>query len=232
MRPLLILSHMRCFTSVISHVLGSHPEISGHSEMHESYRSRWSLFYVRCRLVDEKTPLGGRWMLDKLLHNRYTVSSSVRDHPDTRFLLMVRRPEPTIASILRMYELVGDDCSVEQACEYYCSRLGYLARVAGKLLPGSALFFRGERLLEEPENVLRSVKRMLDLSTPLRPEYGLFENTGQRGKGDVSSQIRSGKILKPKQAHSVDMPDRLRCAIHGSYENCLQACEGMSVAEE
>ncbi|TCS68990.1 hypothetical protein EDC61_1225 [Sulfuritortus calidifontis] len=32
-----LLSHMRAFTSLAGHILGSHPQINGYYEMHISY---------------------------------------------------------------------------------------------------------------------------------------------------------------------------------------------------
>src|SRR5262245_13075611 len=37
--PLFVLSHMRSYSSLLSHVLGSHPEIDGYCETHLRYRS-------------------------------------------------------------------------------------------------------------------------------------------------------------------------------------------------
>jgi hypothetical protein len=34
---LFVVSHLRSYSSLLCHILGNHPEISGYSEMHQSY---------------------------------------------------------------------------------------------------------------------------------------------------------------------------------------------------
>jgi hypothetical protein len=38
---LFVISHMRSRSSLLSHILGSHPQVIGYSELHQSYQ-RWS----------------------------------------------------------------------------------------------------------------------------------------------------------------------------------------------
>ena len=40
---LFLLSHMRSYSSLMSHLLGSSPQIDGYGEMHLRYRTRLSL---------------------------------------------------------------------------------------------------------------------------------------------------------------------------------------------
>src|SRR5688572_27511814 len=67
---LLVLSHMRSYSSVLSHVLGSHPEIDGYCETHIRYRLSLDVHRLgwKVRALTGE-PLSGRFVLDKVLHN-------------------------------------------------------------------------------------------------------------------------------------------------------------------
>src|SRR5262245_46936759 len=50
-RHVLIVSHMRSNTTVLSYILGSHPQIAGAAEIHQRYRGPLDLAKLRCRLL-------------------------------------------------------------------------------------------------------------------------------------------------------------------------------------
>ena len=102
--PLFILSHMRSYSSVLSHVLGSHPEIDGYCETHLRYR--FALDFLRLqwrvrRLTGE--PLSGRFVLDKILHN-YSLASSVLERPQARVIFLLRQPADVLRSLNGLLE--------------------------------------------------------------------------------------------------------------------------------
>src|SRR4051812_40983666 len=70
-RYLLLLSHMRSYSSLLAHVLGSSPEVDGYGETLLRYQLPLDLWRLR-RQVRRSTgqPLRGTWLLDKVLHNR------------------------------------------------------------------------------------------------------------------------------------------------------------------
>ena len=43
----IVLSHMRSYSTLLAHLLGSHPEIAGYAEMHTSYAQRRDLLRLR-----------------------------------------------------------------------------------------------------------------------------------------------------------------------------------------
>src|SRR3569833_3463785 len=96
--PLFILSHMRSYSSVLSHVLGSHPQIDGYCETHLRYRFSFDLLRLKWRvrkLTGE--PLRGRYVLDKILHN-YAVATAILDNPRTRGIILLRQPVDVVQS--------------------------------------------------------------------------------------------------------------------------------------
>ncbi|HEX5635661.1 MAG TPA: hypothetical protein VFY78_01120, partial [Gammaproteobacteria bacterium] len=67
-----LLSHMRAFTSLAGHILGSHPQINGYYEMHISYDNVQSLRkQLELYRENDNLKLGSRYLFDKLLHNDY-----------------------------------------------------------------------------------------------------------------------------------------------------------------
>lgn len=222
---------MRCYTSLLSHVLGSHAQICGYLELHESYRSAFSLFYARCRIVDEGNPLGGRWVLDKILHNRCGIARDIVDREGVRFLLSIREPGPTLVSILRMYRLTGDGGSIEQACDYYTKRLTWLGEFGRSLSREKAMFFPGELLLDDPEQLLGQVGTFLGLRSAIQPTYQLFPDTGKRGKGDMSQRIKSGKILPPRKTQDSAIAEEFLAPARDAYETCLNALDHLRYRE-
>jgi hypothetical protein len=49
-RHLFLLGHMRSYSSVLSHILGSHPQIDGYCETHIKYRTRLDLWRLHHRV--------------------------------------------------------------------------------------------------------------------------------------------------------------------------------------
>ncbi len=93
---------MRSYSSVLSHVLGSHPEVDGYCETHLRYR--FSLDFLRLqwrvrRLTGE--PLSGRFVLDKVLHD-YPLVPSVLERPKARVIVLLRKPDDVLQSIVHM----------------------------------------------------------------------------------------------------------------------------------
>src|SRR5207344_470155 len=96
------------YSSLLCHILGSHPEISGYAETHQSYTGRTGLkrLAAKVRAATGARTLG-RYVLDKILHNYAKIAPDVLGRPDVKVLFLVRRPEDTIASILNMSLLTG-----------------------------------------------------------------------------------------------------------------------------
>ena len=72
-RNLFVLGHMRSYSSLLCHILGSHPQVDGYCETHIKYRTWLDLLRLRSRVVQlTGEPLRGRYILDKVLHNTLT----------------------------------------------------------------------------------------------------------------------------------------------------------------
>jgi hypothetical protein len=91
-KTLFLLGHMRSCSSVLSHVLGSHPQINGYCETHTKYQTYFDLWKLRWRvrkLTGEQ--LKGEYVLDEVLHD-YPIARSILDSRGTRAVVLIRRP--------------------------------------------------------------------------------------------------------------------------------------------
>ena len=197
-----ILSHMRGRTSRLSHILGSHPEISGHSEMHQGYSNAIDLLKLRCKVsMDNLNSLSGRYVLDKLLFD-YTLSCRIMAAPETKVIFLLREPESSLKSIIahaRKYPSVDWHRDPGKVLEYYIARLSHLEDIAKERAKAGAplaFYFDSELLLNRTTLVLQELTQWLGLTTELSPHYAIFETTGRQGWGDPSNAIKSGRILK------------------------------------
>lgn len=196
---LFVVSHMRSFSSVLCHILGSHPEISGYAEAHLSYFGRLDLQRL-ARKVQQVTgnPMLGRYVLDKILHNHREIAPAVLERPEMKVLFLLRNPEDTFRSILNLSHIRGSRGKFSdppRVLEYYVKRLqqldGYCAQ-----LNGNAFFLESERLISDTEPVLADLSRWLELREPLKADYRTFRFTGAPGYGDPSATILAGTVVR------------------------------------
>jgi hypothetical protein len=211
-RFLFVVSHMRSFSTLLCHILGSHPEISGYGEAQLSYFSRLDLQRL-ARKVQQITgnPVLGRYVLDKILHNHREIAPAILDRPEIKVLFLLRNPEDTFRSILNMSHARGPKGKYSdpaRVLDYYVTRLrqleGYCTR-----LGGNARFVESEGLLCDTERVLVELSRWLELGEPLKADYRTFRLTGEAGYGDPSPTILAGTVVRndeDRHRHYVPMP--------------------------
>jgi hypothetical protein len=224
-RYILVLSHMRSYSSLLCHILGSHPQISGYAEMHQSYRNRLDLMRLRVRVFRSLGGvLDGPFVLDKILHNEYTVSDSVLNHPAVLPIFLVRRPGPSLTSIVEMGRRlpdVGWYSDRAAVTNYYESRLEELTRLAGSV-DRSFLFIRAEDVVDDTARAFQLLCSFLGLEQPLEESYSLFEHTGEPGWGDDSTIIREGIIVRDRGADVIDFEDVLLSRATLAYSHCCR----------
>jgi hypothetical protein len=225
--PLFILSHMRSYSSLLAHVLGSHPEIDGYCETHLRYHSPFDVLRLQWRvrkLTGE--PLNGRYVLDKILHN-YAISARILENPRTRAVLLLRDPGDVVQSILHMgthLDRVERNTNLEQVTNYYVSRLQRLADLA-RQLGRRAAFVESEALLNHTDAALEFLRDYLELNDPLQRRYRSFAKTGKPGYGDPSPAIRSGEITRQKEKHArFAVPASLIAKVADAHAACLEVC--------
>jgi hypothetical protein len=223
-RYLFVLGHMRSYSSLLCHILGSHPQIDGYCETHVKYRTRFDLLRLRSRVVKlTGEPLRGRYVLDKVLHN-YPLASSILRSPNTLSIVLVRRPVPTVQSIVNMglhYSDVAWYRDLDAVARYYEERVGALVQLA-EALRGRVMFMEAETLLSRTGDVLQNIGRLLELSEPLQSDYKQFAHTGEGGFGDPSETITTGRVTNA--AREPRTPVMLPAAMTARLEVAYAAC--------
>ena len=221
---LFVLGHMRSYSSLLCHILGSHPQIDGYCETHVKYRTRFDLLRLRSRVVKlTGEPLSGRYVLDKVLHN-YPLASSILRSPNTLSIVLVRRPVPTVQSIVNMglhYSDIAWYRDLDAVTRYYEERVAALVRLADELR-GRVMFLEAETLLSRTGDVLQNIGRFLELSEPLKSDYKRFAHTGEGGFGDPSETITTGRVTNA--ARDPRTPVMLPVALTARLETAYAAC--------
>jgi hypothetical protein len=223
-----VLSHMRSFSSLLCHILGSHREIAGYAEMHQSYDGRSDLHQLARKVQDATAaPIDGRYVLDKMLHGDQYIAPAVLGRPDVRVLFLVRNADDTIKSILNLTHSFGAAyVSPDDALAYYMTRLRELERYS-ELLGRNGLYLDAESLLDDTQAVLDALSRWLSLSEPLSATYRTFRFTGTKGYGDPSEHIKAGKVIADAEDRHRDyvhvpVPETLMQQAREAYRTCRE----------
>lgn len=221
-RNLFLLGHMRSYSSVLSHILGSHPQINGYCETHTKYRTYFDLWKLH-RRVRKLTgeALTGDYVLDKVLHD-YPMTRSILDSSRTRAIVLVRRPRETVRSIIEMgltLSPVAWHRDFELVARYYETRLAGLLRLS-ETLRGRVVFLEAEALLSNTREVLDQLGVFLELQSPLQTEYRRFAHTGELGFGDPSKVISTGRISVTvrESRTAVSLPRPLTTRLQNAYD--------------
>ena len=213
---------MRSRSSVLSHVLGSNPEVCGYRELHRRYFAFRHIISMRSILFEElRCSLEKKYLLDKILHNSYFVSEELIEKIKPKIIFLLREPDSSIKSIINLGETTNAHWykSPSWAVEYYCSRLAYMEEFSKKIA-GAYLFIESDDLVDQTDRVLNDLSGWLDLQTPLKKQYSFFKKTGLPGAGDSSPYIRSGVIEKTPGYPHISIPsESLRKSYH-YYQKC------------
>ncbi|MGI0016003.1 MAG: hypothetical protein ACREBU_21490, partial [Nitrososphaera sp.] len=182
-----LISHMRSYSSLIAHILGSHPEIDGYAENHQSYRNYLDFLKLKRKVRLTNDSIKGNYVFDKLLHNSCTFSDWALRRKNIKIIVAIRKPERTIKSLVHLFCERKDSRSkcVSDYVDYYQKRLTEINRLI-KRIQGAYYFLESEQIINDTQKTLLDLAEYLELSSPLNNEYNLFKFTGQPGIGDSS----------------------------------------------
>jgi hypothetical protein len=233
---LFVMSHMRSFSSLLCHILGSHPEVSGYAEARQPYWGRVDLDRL-ARRVRELTgeAVLHRYVLDKILHNDTPIAPSILDRPDVKCVFLLRNAEDTITSNLNMMHAFGHTgryIEPQNSLDYYTARLRQLEAYSAQL-GSKALFIESERLIDDTDAVLEGLTRWLALGEKLKADYKTFPLTGTPGFGDPSSSIKTGSVVKSVDERHRDyvplqIPEDVMRRGREAYAACREALASRS----
>jgi len=226
---LVLVSHMRARTSLLSHILGSNPEVAGYYEQHISHKRFDIDLRLRVKMAAEGLLQSEtRYLFDKTLHTHLDPFGEARIVQ----LVMLREPAATVASIVRMgleRNTVWQD--EELGFAYYCHRLkeiGYHFEQS----KSPCAFINSDALVNSPTEILAKLTEFLDLNTALESEYKSFDKTGHAGSGDPSGALDAGKVVSSDiKKLTFENPKFLELAstIYKSVCDDLKATKNMNI---
>jgi len=225
-----LLSHMRAFTSLAGHILGSHPQINGYYEMHISYEDASALDkQLEVFLENDVLKESSRYLFDKLLHNDYLLKPEQIGLANIKILISLLEPEHTIKSIVDLFaqkEIEDPYASPVEAANYYIARIQAIADFS-RTANQPYYYFDAELFQRAPETLLPRLSDWLELDTPLSERYQIFSHTGKARKGDSSERIHSGRIDRtPVDYSHVAIPEEVLGRAREVYQECRRQLIG------
>lgn len=225
-----LLSHMRAFTSLAGHILGSHPQINGYYEMHISYGDASALDrQLEVFLEGDALKENSRYLFDKLLHNDYLLKPEQLGLAEMKILVSLLEPERAIKSIVDLFARKAVDdlyASPVEAANYYVARVQALADFS-RTASRPYYYFDAELFQRAPETLLPRLSDWLELDTPLSERYRIFSHTGEARKGDSSERIHSGVIDRtPVDYSHIAIPEEVLRRAREVYRECRREIIG------
>lgn len=209
-KMLLVLSHMRSYSTLLTHILHDNPAIFGWHELHRSYPSER---VVEQTIEQQLKTTSASFACDNLLHSRYSIGQDVLRSDRVTWIISVRNATPTLKSLWRWGGPGNRFRQPGKAADYYSGRIEELEKL-GKQLAGRFILLRSDRLINHPNDTLHELSKGLELSVPLRSTYDPDDGTGSPRFGDFSQYISQGRIVSKRSYKSrpqVSEDDIRRC---------------------
>ena len=194
----LLLSHMRSYSSLFGHLIGEHKAVDGYYEMHIGYYSKRSL--IRQKVLyyrDNLAKPNAGYMFDKVLHNEHEINSRMLNLLGDNILISLRHPSTAVPSIQEYYsnKYPENELAIfSNAEQYYKQRLKSLEEYSRKI-KGRYFYFDAETIINAPNSLLKELQEYLKLASPIPTTYNKRANTGTNNTGDTSASIKEGKIM-------------------------------------
>jgi len=207
---------------LLSHILGSNPSIAGYSELHRRYSWARDIFILRARVfLETGENLHKKYVLDKILHNPFSVSNNIFQKKNAFFIFLLRDPESTMQSIIEMGQKTNIiwQKEIDLILKYYVKRLTVMGEYARKN-QNRFFYIDSDDLVNETERVLANISDWLGLNQQLSKEYKIFKNTGEPGHGDPSVNIRMGKVVLIEKKKNIAIPEQVLREAMVSYVSC------------
>jgi len=231
---------MRAYSSLLGHIIGSHPEVCGYYEMHIGYHSWKSLIRQKALFFqEEKAKPAMRFMFDKVLHDDHFVAPKLLNHPRVLAIFSLRHPADAIPSIVQLYQKEDPGhafTQLEYATNYYVNRANSLRECAAGIQK-DYFYMDAEAITLNTDDCLAELTKWLNLRTPLDSKYQVQRKTAQGKYGDTSQRLKSGGIdktgISPKMPMDVRLLEKAvsvydknrEILARGAAEQCLHTHE-------
>ncbi|MBQ4804089.1 sulfotransferase [Aquimarina sp. MMG015] len=201
---LFVMGHMRSRSSLLTHILLSHPTMVGLGESNAIYESNLKLLYMKSKtlLKNRSVNFLKKTYVDQINHNSKTPNPKIFQKKNLKVIILTRPPDPSVASIMALTKKHYTPWSDDKSKKYYHDRMSYLIKLREKLSNDQCLVINSEELVRTPNVILDKISEFLEMYTPLKSEYETFNFTGT--SGDPSANIKEGKIINNSQYIDVD----------------------------
>jgi len=232
-RYAIILGHMRAGSSLLTNVIVNSDEASGYGETFTCYSSSFAfrllLARVRLqRLMHGKLTVPGALVIDKALHNKLTPNPEPLDHPDVRFVFLIRDGERAVRSMVHEF-----DVEEQTAADYYTQRIEHLVSLArflsSRKLP--ILFLTFEELTSQRDSTLDRLRRFLGLEHPLSASFRAAPGAARPGAGDPSGRLGAGEILQTQRELTCDISNDMKVRLEAVYERAIRELGAAAVSD-
>ncbi|MGK7944112.1 MAG: sulfotransferase, partial [Microcystaceae cyanobacterium] len=224
-----ILGHMRSASSLLVHILNSHPDIIGYGETHITYQSQQDLKTLLSKVYrkNRNYQMNQVYALDKILHANKLIDETLLQSEDIYTIFLVREPISTLKSTLKLKSNWGE----KKVVDYYTYRLKKLEAYATLINDKShSLFLTHTQLINETQLVFDALQAFLKTKEPFSEEYEVLQTTGIKGVGDSSKNIRAGKIVRSNSDEpsdyklSAEFTDQVQFAYHHCLSSLSEKC--------
>ena len=194
---LFIMGHPRSGSSLLMHILESNDELIGYGEYFIKYKDSKSLLKSEFDIRRKSNQLFKKcnYIVNQVNHHSVTPNLKILISKTNKHILLIRNPEDTLSSMIKLSDSVNQPMSQEAVTSIYIERLEYLKNMIGLIDPLNWIFISYDDLIDNPEENLKNITYFLDLKEPLKKEYQLKRFTQKWG--DPSKNITKGKIFKP-----------------------------------
>jgi len=229
-RYVFILAHLRSGSSVLTHVIASHPDFVGAGETYCTYRSSSDLPKLALRIsqILRKPILRGTYVVDKINLNMFLADEVLHSDLLYKCVILIREPETTLKSLIKRGMDPNDDLfgyDEKKAVEYYINRLEVLTRY-GLLLRERALLVEYDELIGRTEDTLATLTCFFGVYPAFTPNYSIHRATGRLD--DRSVNIRAGRIIRTADnAISVSQDSLTAASI--AFRQCRKQLEAAAV---
>ena len=238
-RFIFLVGHMRCGSSLLSHILCSNPDIAGYGETHRTYRSGKDVDELVYSVLPVLRQLRvSPYILDKIVSDGH-ICAEMLHRSDCHFIFLAREPQASISSRIRAQRIWANtaDISVAEVVQRgvadYCRQLEEIESHASAIgQPSRAVFVTFDEMMSRTNEVLELIADFLHLRVPLQETYNVTRFSGRVGVGDPSEHIRKGHIDRNIKRHDEQIDEKaLTNAIElfSSFETRMRlACRSLN----
>ncbi|MBE9069741.1 sulfotransferase family protein [Leptolyngbya cf. ectocarpi LEGE 11479] len=239
-RFLLVLSHMRSGSSLLTHLLTTNPEVIGYGETHTNYASAhdfkgllkkvyWQAQEFRTLGDVRNLRMDHQYVMDKVLHNKKFLDHEFLKSEQVYGIFLLREPERSLASIADL----KPHWNQQDTLDYYSERMARLVDYARLINdPQRLLVVTYEQILDNTPQVLQTLQQFLHTQASFTEEYKVFKTTGMKGVGDSKGNIKAGKIVRSQRQLTQTFPPELVEQAKRIHSHCqtelMQHCQSIS----